>query len=68
MIEIFERLTELLRQGKTVAMASIISTSGSTPRAPLARLPRPAARGGWPIAAGGTILGPACLPEKGRAP
>lgn len=38
MIEIFERLTELLRQGKTVAMASILSTSGSTPRAPGTRM------------------------------
>lgn len=32
MIEFFERLTELLSEGRTVAVASIVSTSGSTPQ------------------------------------
>jgi xanthine dehydrogenase accessory factor len=38
MIRFFERLTELLREGKTVAVASIVSTSGSTPQRPGAKM------------------------------
>jgi xanthine dehydrogenase accessory factor len=38
MTEVFEELVGLLRQGRPVALASIISTSGSTPRGPGARM------------------------------
>ena len=32
MIEVFEQLSELLGQGRTVALASIVTASGSTPQ------------------------------------
>lgn len=38
MIEVFEQLVELVRSGQTVALASIISASGSTPRETGARM------------------------------
>jgi xanthine dehydrogenase accessory factor len=38
MIEFFKRLTELLSEGRTVAVASVLSTSGSTPQRSGARM------------------------------
>jgi xanthine dehydrogenase accessory factor len=38
MIEFFQRLTELLSEGRTVAMVSVVSTSGSTPQRSGARM------------------------------
>ena len=38
MIEVFERVTERLRQGRTIALASIVDASGSTPQGCGARM------------------------------
>jgi len=38
MVEVFEKIAELLREGKTVAIASVISSEGSTPRDSGARM------------------------------
>jgi xanthine dehydrogenase accessory factor len=38
MIEVFEKVTELLRGGATIALASIVSASGSTPQRSGARM------------------------------